>query len=257
MGHKTLNPIHGHWLLAKLGKRVLRPGGQELTRLLIEDLEVRKDDNLIEFAPGVGFTAKILIDKKSRSYTGVDINEEAIKRLNEKFKGDHIHFINKSASKTGLESERYDKIIGEAMLTMRVNPRKLDIIREAYRLLKPGGLYGIHELGLTPNDLDTAIKEEIRRELELTVKVNSRPQTENEWRELLEKEGFKVIKVHSALMRLLEPRRIIQDEGIAQAFKIGYNMMSHPEERKRVLQMRNVFRKHQKHLKAFAFIVKK
>ncbi len=29
----------GHWLLARLGKRVLRPGGLELTRHLVESLK--------------------------------------------------------------------------------------------------------------------------------------------------------------------------------------------------------------------------
>ena len=30
----------GHWLLARLGKRVLRPGGSELTRALLDGLAI-------------------------------------------------------------------------------------------------------------------------------------------------------------------------------------------------------------------------
>ena len=33
----TLNQKQGHWILAKLGKRVLRPGGRELTEKLIAE----------------------------------------------------------------------------------------------------------------------------------------------------------------------------------------------------------------------------
>lgn len=257
MGHQTINPVHGHWLLAKLGKRVLRPGGRELTQVLMEGMKIDQQDDVVEFAPGMGYTASLILDQKPQTYTGVEINREATERLREKYRGDEISFVNCSAKETRLESTGYDKIIGEAMLTMRANPRKREIIREAYRLLKPGGLYGIHELGLVPDDLDSFIKEEIRQELELTVRVNSRPQTQKEWVRLLEEEGFKLVKVSSAPMQLLEPLRIIQDEGIARAFKIGFKVMSHPKERKRVFQMRKTFRKHQKHLKAFAFIVKK
>ena len=34
-------PLAGHWLLAKVGKKVLRPGGLETTRWLIEQLPIR------------------------------------------------------------------------------------------------------------------------------------------------------------------------------------------------------------------------
>ena len=31
----------GHWVLARMGKRVLRPGGLELTRRMLESLDIR------------------------------------------------------------------------------------------------------------------------------------------------------------------------------------------------------------------------
>ena len=40
----------GHWLLARLGKRVLRPGGRQLTRRMIEALNIQPADSVIEFA---------------------------------------------------------------------------------------------------------------------------------------------------------------------------------------------------------------
>ena len=44
----------GHWLLAKLGKRVLRPGGLALTRAMLDRLNIQTQDSVIEFAPGLG-----------------------------------------------------------------------------------------------------------------------------------------------------------------------------------------------------------
>ena len=49
----------GHWLLAHLGKRVLRPGGRQLTNRMIEALNIRPSDAVIEFAPGLGETATL------------------------------------------------------------------------------------------------------------------------------------------------------------------------------------------------------
>ena len=43
--------IPGHWLLAKMGKRVLRPGGLDLTRQLLKWLAIGQDDEVVEFAP--------------------------------------------------------------------------------------------------------------------------------------------------------------------------------------------------------------
>lgn len=35
----------GHWLLARLGKRVLRPGGHELTRQMLNGLSIKSSDD--------------------------------------------------------------------------------------------------------------------------------------------------------------------------------------------------------------------
>src|SRR6476660_1684537 len=51
----------GHWLLARLGKRVLRPGGRQLTNRMIEALNIGPSDAVVEFAPGLGETARLTL----------------------------------------------------------------------------------------------------------------------------------------------------------------------------------------------------
>ena len=77
MSYKSINTEQGHWVLAKMGKRVLRPGGKELTMKLVNGLQITKEDELVEFAPGMGFTANLLLQKQPKNYTGVELNEEA------------------------------------------------------------------------------------------------------------------------------------------------------------------------------------
>ena len=51
------DPAHkmpGHWLLARLGKRVLRPGGLGLTRIMLDRLGIGARDEVVEFAPAWG-----------------------------------------------------------------------------------------------------------------------------------------------------------------------------------------------------------
>ena len=80
----------GHWILAKMGKRVLRPGGKELTLQLIDALNVSGKDDVVEFAPGIGYTASIVIGKKPRSYIGVDAEADIVADLKEKINGNQV-----------------------------------------------------------------------------------------------------------------------------------------------------------------------
>ncbi|MGO3458232.1 MAG: SAM-dependent methyltransferase, partial [Corynebacterium casei] len=130
------------------------------------------------------------------------------------------------------------------------------IVAEAARILRPGGRYAIHELGLVPEDLSEDIKTEIRKGLARAIKVNARPLTLTltEWTEVLEANGFQVIKVDTAPMALLQPRRIIADEGLVGALRFVKNLLLNPDARKRVLQMRRTFNTYRDHLNAVAIV---
>ena len=42
MKNKTIDTEQGHWILAKMGKKVLRPGGKELSLMLIDALHINQ-----------------------------------------------------------------------------------------------------------------------------------------------------------------------------------------------------------------------
>src|SRR5450755_1284811 len=71
----------GHWLLARLGKRVLRPGGLDLTRRLLNALRIGPSDEVIEFAPGLGFTAKLTLGRHPLRYTAVERDPTAAEQV--------------------------------------------------------------------------------------------------------------------------------------------------------------------------------
>lgn len=257
MSNKTINSEQGHWLLAKMGKRVLRPGGKELTLKLVNGLNISKEDQLVEFAPGMGYTASLLLDKHPQKYTGIELNEEAAGRLKKKINTSAYKIINTSAADTGLPASSVNKVVGEAMLTMQPDHRKSEIIREAYRILKSGGYYGIHELGLTPDHLDTDVKKEVQQGLAKAIKVNARPLTKTEWCDLLKQEGFKIKTIEENPMDLLKLKRIVADEGILRTLKICFNILTHPKAKKKILEMRDTFNKYEDHLISFAIIAEK
>ncbi|HYJ45983.1 MAG TPA: methyltransferase domain-containing protein [Pyrinomonadaceae bacterium] len=137
-GLKT-EKMPGHWVLARLGKRVLRPGGMELTRLMLKRLAIQPSDEVIEFAPGMGMTARLTLALAPSSYTAVERDEAAAKIVGSYLTGPGQRCVVGSASETGLPAESATVVYGEAMLTMQTEETKRGIVREAHRLLKQGG----------------------------------------------------------------------------------------------------------------------
>lgn len=247
----------GHWLLARLGKRVLRPGGRQLTNRMIEALNIGPADAVIEFAPGLGETARLTLDKKPASYTAVERDKDAAALVQKFLQGPVQRCVAGLAEETGLPDASASVVYGEAMLSMQTPQQKSRIVREAYRLLKTGGRYGVHELCLIPDDLAESAKVEIQNDLANAIHHATRPLTIAEWQGLLDAEGFSVRTQAQAPMHLLEPWRMIQDEGVFGALRFVFNLLRNREARRRVLAMRHVFSKHRDHLAAVMIVAQK
>jgi ubiquinone/menaquinone biosynthesis C-methylase UbiE len=225
-----------------------------LTRLMLHSLGIRHADAVVEFAPGLGVTTELVLNHQPASYIGIEENEAAADRIGSRLTSIQQKCLVGSASDTGLPAGSAPVVFGEAMLTMQGPAQKAEIVREAARILKPGGRYGIHELCLVPEDLDEAIKLEIQHVLSQTIRVGARPLTANEWRALLEKEGFIVCTEMFRPMRLLKPGRLIQDEGFRGTVRFAWNLLRDAEARRRVIAMRRVFAKYRRHLSAIMLV---
>lgn len=255
------DPAHlqGHWLLARIGKHVLRPGGKKLTERMLANADIAGKD-VVEFAPGLGLTTRAILERDPKSYRGVDRDPQVvdiISKLTSEKATIPASCVQRDADDTGLESNSADVVIGEAMLTMQTERGKQAIIGEAFRLLRAGGTYSIHELGLQPDNLDESVKDEVRKALARSIKVNARPLTEQEWRELLEAEGFEVLWRGKEPMALLDMKRNIADEGIGGVLRILRNVLGNKDIRARVLNMKHTFDKYSNELTGIAFVVRK
>ena len=247
----------GHWLLARMGKRVLRPGGLELTRAMLDQLNIQPGDSVIEFAPGLGVTARMTLQRHPATYTAVERDEAAAANVRGFLREPQQRCLAGTAENTGLPGQSGTVVYGEAMLTMQGPEQKRRIVVEAFRLLRPGGRYGIHELSLTPDELSDAVKDEISREMSQSIHVGARPLTAREWRGLLESEGFKIQAEITAPMCLLEPRRLVRDEGCWRALRFVFNVLRSSEARKRVFDMRRIFRQYCDQLTAITLVAVK
>ncbi len=195
--------------------------------------------------------------RNPRRYVDIDREPAVARRLTQELGGPSVHFTASSAEATGLASGSANLVYGEAMLSMQTPEQKRRILAEAFRILRPGGRYGIHELALGPDNIDAGTRKSIEREMSMNIHVGVRPATLAGWRQLLADAGFQLEWQTRAPMHLLEPRRMLQDEGIAGVLRIAFNLMRMPVARQRVLAMRRMFRQYAGNLSAVAIVCSK
>ena len=159
-------------------------------------------------------------------------------------------------SDTGLEDESASVIYGEAMLTMQTKETKLKIAKEAFRLLTPGGRYGIHETSL-PENLSDEMKSELENALRDALKVGARPSALAEWQSLLEEAGFVVETSKEVPMHLLNPPRMIKDEGLFGTLQFIFRVITTPTAMRRLWRIRKTFKQYSDRIHAVAIIATK
>ncbi len=142
------------------------------------------------------------------------------------------------------------------MLTMQPLETKKAIISEAKRLLRPGGRYAIHELGIR-EELDPPRRERLHRELARSNHMGVRIGTIGEWRRWLEEAGFEVEESTTAPMRLLELDRLVRDEGVLATAWFALNAVRIPGAWQRLRSIRAAFRSHRRELFAVALVARR
>ncbi|RAX19453.1 MULTISPECIES: class I SAM-dependent methyltransferase [unclassified Actinomyces] len=245
----------GHWVLARAGKRVLRPGGAALSAAMLEHAHLVGAD-VVELAPGLGRTAAEVIAADPASYIAIDRDPDAARRV-AAVVGDRGRVRRGEAANTGLPDASADVVIGEAMLTMQGDKAKATIAAEAARVLRPGGRYAIHELGVVPDDIDEARYTELRKDLARAIHVNARPMTAAAWRQLLQEAGLVVDWVDTAPMALMKLGRNLRDEGLGGFARIARNVIADRELRQRMLTMRRTFKRYEQDMVGIALVAHK
>ena len=160
---QRLEKMQGHWVLARAGKRVLRPGGLALTRRMIDALSISSDDRVVEFAPGMGVTARMVLRRNPVQYWGVECDAAAVARLETLLPRQAAQIVEAKAEHSGLPDACASVVYGEAMLSMQTLQQKKRILSEARRLLTSGGKYGIHELCFRPDGISEGMRQRSKR----------------------------------------------------------------------------------------------
>lgn len=236
----------GHQVMAAAGKKILRPGGKAATEQLFQWAEFKAGETVLELAASFGYSAIALAKRYGVRVVGVEKNPESVARARANIQAagleDQVQVIEGDVFHLEQMPGQFDYVLAEAILTMQSLPAKIKILHGVYARLKPGGKFLSHEL--LANDRE----EEIHRALAAVIRTNSTPLSEANWINTCEVVGLQVLQHQTGLMGLLNPTRIIQDEGLRDAFKFFWNILTQPKVRDRLLTIRRVFQRYKREL---------
>jgi SAM-dependent methyltransferase len=243
-----------HWLLARLGKTVMRPGGGAVSDAMLTGLRIGPDDDVVDLAPGLGTTVQRVQALRPASFRGLERGEAEAERSRRQVTELPYTCVVAEPEKTGLPDASVSVVYGEACLSLEGDATKERILAEAARVLRPGGRLGLHELLLNPDDLDPGKKKQINVDLSRAVRVNARALTRSEWTTMLERHGFTVTAIHADRMLLLSPAQMVHDEGLGGTLRLVGRIARRPVAVKRVAHLWRMMHRERKHLGAVAIV---
>jgi SAM-dependent methyltransferase len=135
-------------------------------------------------------------------------------------------------------TDKFDYVLAEAILTMQSNPGKAKILSIIRDRLKPSGKFLAHELLVRSDEA------QVRKNLSQAIRVNADPLSLLEWEAACENAGLTLQQQQTGSMKLLNLSQIVRDEGLLRTVKIAWNVLTNPNLRHRIFQIRSSFKQH-------------
>lgn len=238
-----LKTAPGHQILAAAGKQGLRPGGYQATKQLFTWANFKPGETVLELAASFGYSAIALAQRYGVQVVGIEKNPESVAtaRKNVAAAGlnNRVEIIEGDIFHLERITQQFDYVLAEAILTMQAAAGKAKVLAGIRDRLKPGGYFLSQELRASGPNIDR-----IYRDLSATIRVNARPLPPEAWIAACETAGLTVEHQADGPMTLLSPRKIAQEEGVSTLASIGWNMLTRPILRQRILSMRETFKRH-------------
>jgi len=156
---------------------------------------LKEGETVLDLGAGAGFDAFLAADKvgKSGRVIGVDMTPEMVKRARENCrKGEYtnVEFRLGEIENLPVEDNSVDVIISNCVINL--SPEKESVFKEAYRVLKPGGILMVSDLVLTKG-----LPAFIKNSVEAYVGCLAGAAMKDDYLGFIEEAGFKDVRVVS------------------------------------------------------------
>lgn len=123
-------------------------GGSEATRSFIDQIAVSNRDHVLDIGCGIGGASRFLAQTYHCQVTGIDLTAAFVKTGNElcSWVGleDRVRLVQGNALSMDFSPSTFDKSV-MLHVGMNINDKE-SLAREAWRVLKPGGVMGIYDV---------------------------------------------------------------------------------------------------------------
>jgi SAM-dependent methyltransferase len=130
-------------LLAEDG---FHPGGAELSRRTVEQMNLGSGARLLDVGCGVGTTASMLATELGLSVTGIDVSQSNLQRAAAAAGDSGVRFVHADAHQLPFADASFDGVLIECVLSLLQD--KGAALGEIRRLLQPGGSLGITDMSV-------------------------------------------------------------------------------------------------------------
>ena len=135
--HKGIH--YGYW---DDSTKNLSQAVEKMNRVLLDLSGFRKNSAILDMGCGVGGSSIFIAEQINAKVTGINLNQKQID-IAKKLDQPNLNFICGNYLNSGMDNEIFDGIW--ALETICHCQDKLDFIKEAHRLLKPGGVLVLAE----------------------------------------------------------------------------------------------------------------
>ncbi|MGK7894349.1 MAG: class I SAM-dependent methyltransferase [Xenococcus sp. (in: cyanobacteria)] len=133
------------WLYNTISRlSALAVGGEKRFRSLsLEGIKINSDSKILDLCCGSGQTTQFLVQKSSQ-VMGLDASPKAIERAKKRVP--QANYVNALAEKIPFSEQEFDIVHSSVALHEMETKQLREIIKEVYRVLKPGGIFAFIDL---------------------------------------------------------------------------------------------------------------
>jgi len=183
---KNVDEMNYFELLAWLGIGSSHPGGFPATKHNLENLQVSKDDYVLDAGCGSGLTACYLAKTAGCKIMGIDINPQMIEKARQRAEQENLsellEFQVADVYDLTFPGNSFDLAMAES-LTVFLD--KVKVYKQFYRVLKPGGRLADLEMALVKE-----LPPEIEEQMHQCFGPGTNPLSFQAWVDALQEAGF-------------------------------------------------------------------